>query len=130
MKAAEELASEAWAAYWCRYLEGEGWIPPQKDTFYAGFLAAQSQLEQENARLREALEFYANYPASNKEIPHIDIEWLKPERVAIIKPIEKLGNSVNEHPSTIYQDNSFTYGPKYRIGKIARKALEPSGRKE
>jgi hypothetical protein len=60
--------------------------------------------------MKAALKFYANYPTSDKELPHIDVECLRPERIAVLKPLNKIGE---------------TSGPKYRIGRVAREMLKP-----
>lgn len=71
-----------------------------------------------------ALEFYTNY--DKETVRHMDTEFLKPSRVAVIKPLDKIGKGYapeDMHPSQIHQDDVFTYGPKERPGKLAREAL-------
>lgn len=72
----------------------------------------------------EALELYTHY--DKESIRHMDTEFLKPERRAIIKPLNSIGKGFapnDMHPNQIYQDGCFTYGPKEKPGKTARQAI-------
>src|SRR6185312_3523543 len=52
----------------------------------------------------------------------MDTEFLEPEKRAVIKPLNKIGEAHGD-PSMVHQDRMFTYGPKFRIGKLARQTL-------
>lgn len=70
-------------------------------------------LADDNLRMAEALRFYTNY--DKETVRHMDTEFLKPERMAVIKPLDKIGKGYapeDMHPSQIYQDKVFTYGPR------------------
>lgn len=80
--------------------------------------------KQEAKDYREALKLYAAY--DNETVQHMDTEFLPPQRVAVVKPLESIGKGYapdGKHPSEIHQDNVFTYGPKQSRGKIAREVL-------
>jgi|SRR6185312_747170 len=85
------------------------------------FLAERNTLKSQCAKLVDALKFYA-FQCDNEVSFSMDTEFLEPEKRAVIKPLNKIGEAHGD-PSMVHQDRMFTYGPKFRIGKLARQTL-------